>query len=422
MGETSVLREAARQQLDAVAQRGQTRRRWTAQGPTAAQQVVGVPGQEPQKMRLFCSNDYLGLASHPVLVDAMVEGTRAHGVGSGASHLVSGHHQAHDDLEATFGRWFAPWVAQPQALGFSTGYMANLAVITGLAALAPRDEVAIFSDELNHASLIDACRLSKAMVHRVSHVDLAELDRALARSPARVKLIVSDGVFSMDGDIAPVAELLALAERHDAWLILDDAHGLGVLGDQGRGTVEHALGARPNPAPTDRLILVVTLGKAVGAAGALVVAHEELIEALLQTARPYIFTTASPPALAVAVQAALSLIESPEGQRRRAHLKALITRWRQGIGDLLARHPELDWTLLPSDTPIQPLVVCHNERAVALSQALQAQGLRVPAIRPPTVAPGSARLRITLSADHQFDDVGALLAGLDQACRLVQST
>ncbi len=419
MGETSVLREAARQQLDAVAQRGQTRRRWTAHGPTAAQQVVGAPGQEPQKMRLFCSNDYLGLASHPTLVNALVEGARAHGVGSGASHLVSGHHQAHEDLAATFARWFAPWVAQPQALGFSTGYMANLAVITGLAALAPRDEVAVFSDELNHASLIDACRLSKATVHRVPHADMVEMDRALARSPARVKLIVSDGVFSMDGDIAPVAELLALAERHDAWLILDDAHGVGVLGDLGRGTVEHALGTWPNPPPTDRLILVGTLGKAVGAAGAFVVAHEELIEALLQTARPYIFTTASPPALAVAVQAALDLIESPEGQRRRAHLKALLTRWRQGIDDFLARHPELAWALMPSDTPIQPLVVRHNERAVALSHALQAQGLRVPAIRPPTVAPGSARLRITFSADHQYDDVDALLAGLQQACHLV---
>lgn len=417
--ETSVLREAARQQLNAVAQRGQTRRRWTAQGPTAARQVVTELGQEPQKMRLFCSNDYLGLASHPVLVNALIEGARAHGVGSGGSHLVSGHHRAHDDLETTFARWFATWVAQPQALGFSTGYMANLAVITGLAALAPRDEVAIFSDELNHASLIDACRLSKATVHRVPHADMVEMGGALARSTARVKLIVSDGVFSMDGDIAPVAELLALAERHDAWLILDDAHGLGVLGNHGRGAVELALGPAPAQGPTDRLILVGTLGKAVGAAGAFVVAHEELIEALLQTARPYIFTTASPPALAVAVQAALGLIESPEGQRRRAHLQALIQHWRQGIRDLLARHSALDWTLLPSDTPIQPLVVRHNHEAVALSQALQARGLRVPAIRPPTVAPGSARLRITFSADHQLDDVDALLAGLEQSCRLI---
>jgi 8-amino-7-oxononanoate synthase len=234
-----------------------------------------------------------------------------------------------------------------------------------------------------------------------------------------VKLIVSDGVFSMDGDIAPVAALLALAERHDAWLILDDAHGLGVLGGQGRGAVEHAMGSQPTQAPTDRLILVGTLGKAVGAAGAFVVAHEELIEALLQTARPYIFTTASPPALAVAVQAALDLIESPEGQRRRARLQALIQHWRQGIRDLLARHPALDWTPLPSDTPIQPLVVRHNHQAVALSQALQARGLRVPAIRPPTVAPGSARLRITFSADHQLGDVDALVVGLEQACELI---
>lgn len=408
-----MLREAARQQLQAIAARGQTRVRRVAQGPTAARQSVGLPGQRPEPRLLFCSNDYLGLAAHPAVVQALVDGARRHGAGAGASHLVSGHHQAHEALESRFAEGYSPWIERPRALGFSTGYMANLAVVTGLAAWAPRDEVALFSDALNHASLIDACRLSKVTVHRYAHADVAALEGLLADSPARVKLIITDGVFSMDGDLAPLPELLALARAHDAWLVVDDAHGLGVLGEQGWGSVEALLD--PAAGPTDRLIVVGTLGKAVGVAGAFVVAHDELIEALLQTARPYIFTTASPPALAEAVMASLDLIGADEGRQRRAHLQALIAQWREGIQALLAQHPGLDWTLWPSTTPIQPLIVRDNERAVALSNALESRGLRVPAIRPPTVPPGGARLRVTFCADHTSTDVAELLAALSSS-------
>lgn len=407
-----MLREAARQTLDAVAARGQTRRRSIAHGATAARQVVATGGEPVRPLTLFCSNDYLGLASHPVLVEAMVEGARRHGVGAGASHLVSGHHAAHEALEDTLAHWFAPWIAAPRSLGFSTGYMANLAVITGLAALAPRDEVALFSDELNHASLIDACRLSKAAIHRYAAADCAALEQALKASRAPVKLIISDAVFSMDGHVAPIERLLELARAFDAWLVLDDAHGFGVLGERGRGALEAAL---PAGCATDRLILVGTLGKAAGAAGAFVVAHEELTEALLQTARPYIFTTASPPALADAVLASLQLIESDEGRWRRAHLRALVRQWRSGVNGLLHDRPHLGWRLLPSETPIQPLVVHDNRRAAALSADLQASGLRVPAIRPPTVPPGTARLRVTFSAGHTHDDVQGLLVALEQS-------
>lgn len=405
-----MLREAARQAVAAIAARGQTRARRQAHSATATQQVVARHGQPPEPRLLFCSNDYLGLASHPVLVEALIRGAREHGVGAGASHLVSGHHRVHEDLEHTLAQWFSPWIAQARALGFSTGYMANLAVITGLAALAPRDEVALFSDDLNHASLIDACRLSKCTVHRYPHGDTAALGALLRASPARVKLIVSDGVFSMDGDCAPVLALQQLAQEHDAWWVLDDAHGWGVLGDAGRGTVE-----RLDRQPTDRLILVGTLGKAAGAAGAFVVAHEELIEALLQTARPYIYTTAAPPALAEAVRASLQLMDSAEGRERRRHLQQLIAHWQAGAGALIERVPDRGWRLLPSDTPIQALVVGGNEAAVALSLALEARGLWVPAIRPPTVPRGTARLRITFSAGHTIDDIDRLLQALEEA-------
>ena len=407
-----MLREAARQRLQAIAERGQIRQRRTAHSPAAVQQWTSLPGQAPQRQLHFCSNDYLGLASHPALVQALAEGARRHGVGSGASHLVTGHHQAHEALEQGLASWFEPWVEQPRALCFSTGYMANLAVVTGLAGLVPQDEVAIFSDALNHASLIDACRLSRAAVQRYAHADLDELAQALGRCPQRLRIIVTDGVFSMDGDLAPLPQLLALAKAHDAWLVVDDAHGLGVLGARGRGTVEALLGCGGGASATDRLIVVGTLGKAVGAAGAFVVAQEELLEALLQTARPYIFTTASPPALAEAVQASLSLIESEEGHRRRTHLHALVQRWRGGLQAVLQRHPATGWTLLPSHTPIQALVVGDNRRAVALSAKLEELGLRVPAIRPPTVAAGTARLRITFSADHSSDDLERLLSAL----------
>lgn len=407
-----MLREAARQRLQAIAEQGQTRLRRTAHSPTAVHQWASLPGQEPLRQLHFCSNDYLGLASHPSVVQALVDGARRHGVGSGASHLVTGHHAAHETLEQVLAAWFEPWVEQARALSFSTGYMANLAVVTGLAGLVPADEVAIFSDALNHASLIDACRLSRAAVHRYPHADLQALEHALERCPQRLRIIVTDGVFSMDGDLAPLPPLMALAQAHDAWLVVDDAHGLGVLGARGRGTVEALLGSGVGVTATDRLIVVGTLGKAVGAAGAFVVAQADLAEALLQTARPYIFTTASPPALADAVRASLGLIESEEGSRRRAHLQALVARWRSGAQALVQRHPAAGWALLPSQTPIQALVIGDNRRAVALSAELEGLGLRVPAIRPPTVPTGTARLRITFSSDHTPHDLERLLAAL----------
>ncbi len=312
-----------------------------------------------------------------------------HGVGAGASHLVLGHTRAHQDLE----RALAVFTELPAALLFSSGYMANLGLVT---ALAGRGD-AVFADKLNHASLNDAALLSRAEVKRYAHVDLGVLERQLAASSARRKLIVSDAVFSMDGDVAPVRGLLDLAERYDAWLVLDDAHGFGVLGDGGKGILEHAHIRSP------RIAYMATLGKAAGVYGAFVAGSTELIETLVQRARTYVYTTATPPMLACAVSKSLELIAS-EGWRR-AHLNRLIAVFRaatRGSG----------WRLLASDTPIQPVIVGDSAEAVALSQQLAEHGLLVPAIRPPTVPRNSARLRISLSADHQTGDVERLASAL----------
>jgi len=307
----------------------------------------------------------------------------------------------------------APCIPAARALFFCTGYMANLAVLTALGDAGAE----IFSEEVNHASLIDGTRLARAAVQRYGHGDVDGLAQLLQASQARIKLIVTDAVFSMDGDLAPLAALLALAEAHDAWLIVDDAHGFGVLGPQGRGTLAQ-LGLR-----SERLIAIGTLGKAAGVAGAFVAAHPTIVEYLVQAARPYIFTTAAPPALAHTVLASLQLIAGPEGEQRRAQLRALQQQLQTGVAALLARHAPSDWHLLPSDTPVQPLVVGSNAQALALAARLeQRHGIRVPAIRPPTVPAGTARLRITLCASHSTADIDLLLGALQECAQHLAGT
>ena len=363
---------------------GLRRRRRLLDSPQRAH--VRVDGRD---YLAFCSNDYLGLASDPRIVAAAKEGAERYGVGAGASHLILGHAAAHHELEAAL----AAFTGLPQALLFSTGYMANMGVVS---ALAGRGD-AVFADRLNHASLNDAALLSRAAFRRYPHNDLAALERLLATTPARRRLVIVDAVFSMDGDIAPVPELLELCARHDAWLLIDDAHGFGVLGAQGRGTAAHFGIA------SDRLIYMATLGKAAGVSGAFVAGSNVLVESLLQQARTYIYTTATPPLLAHTLLTSLQIIGREDWRRER--LRELVSRLKQGLQGA-------PWLLLPSDTPIQPLLVGGNEEALALSARLAARGLLVPAIRPPTVPQSTARLRISLSADHAAGDVDRLIAAL----------
>jgi 8-amino-7-oxononanoate synthase len=338
----------------------------------------------------FCSNDYLGLAAHPAVIEAARAGAARHGVGAGASHLVLGHTSAHHVLEDEL----AAFVGQPRALLFSTGYQANIGVVT---ALAGRGD-AVFADRLNHASLNDAALLSRATFRRYPHLDLGALERLLRASRARRRLVATDAVFSMDGDIAPVPALIELCERYDAWLLLDDAHGFGVLGADGRGTAAHFHARSP------RVITMATLGKAAGVFGAFVAAETEVVETLLQRARTYVYTTATPPLLAAALAASLDLLRGEEWRRER--LRALIERLR-------GRLANGRWRLLPSSTPIQPLVIGDSAEAVAVSERLAGAGLLVPAIRPPTVPQGTARLRISLSAAHEPRDVERLADALN---------
>ena len=343
----------------------------------------------------FSSNDYLGLANHPALADAASVTAASVGVGAGAAHLLTGHHRLHHELEAEL----AAFVGLPAALLFSTGYMASLGVLSAL--LDRHGEV--FEDKLNHASLVDAAVLSRAKLTRYPHLDLVTLEQRLASSTAKVKLIATDTVFSMDGDLAPLVELQALAQRYDAWLYLDDAHGFGVLGERGEGALS-LLEDRNDP----RLIYLATLGKAAGVAGAFVGGSSELIEWLVNKARTYVFTTAQPPMLAAAVSASLRLI-AVEGWRR-AHLLELIERLKSGLAGL-------PWPLMHSNTPIQPVLVGGNAEALRLADALRAQGILLPAIRPPTVPPGEARLRISLSAAHSLADVDTLCAAFHALAR-----
>lgn len=376
-------------ELDERAAQGLLRSRRTVSGPQSPHIVV-----DGKPYLSFCSNDYLGLACHPQLIAALQQGAQRYGVGAGAAHLVSGHFEAHDQLE----KQLAAFVGKPAALLFSTGYMANLGVVQ---ALAGRGDT-VFADRLNHASLNDAMLLSRATVQRYRHNDIAQLDTLLAQSGKGRKLICTDAVFSMDGDRARLPELLALCEAHDAWLLVDDAHGYGVTGEQGRGSLSHFGLDSP------RIIYMATLGKAAGVFGAFVAAERVVIETLVNSARSYVYTTATPPALSVALLESLRLIEL--GDARRAHLHGLIAQLRAGLQGL-------PWTLMPSDTAIQPLLIGENQAALELSLALRERGIWVAAIRPPTVPAGTARLRITLSAAHSAADVSRLLEALSELAR-----
>ncbi len=339
-----------------------------------------------ERLLTFSSNDYLGLANDPRVVDAFCAGARRYGVGAGASHLLGGHTRAHHDLEEAL----AAFVGAPRALVFSTGYMANLALLTTFSGRRQ----AVFEDRRNHASLLDAARLARSECHRYRQVeDLAERLSAVDGG-----LIVTDGVFSMDGDIASVPALLTLAKTAGLGLIVDDAHGFGVVGPEGKGTPAfHGLAYDP------ALIHMGTLGKAFGVFGAFVAASSDIIEALIQTARPYVYTTALPPAVAAAAHVSVEIARSEE--YRRTHLKARIQQFRDGV-------QALGLTVLPSSTAIQPLILGTSQRALEASAHLRSRQLLVSAVRPPTVPDGTARLRIALSAAHSADDVERLLEGL----------
>ena len=340
----------------------------------------------------FCSNDYLGLAADPRIAEAAVESIRNLGLGAGASHLVSGHHRIHDELEQALARF----VQLPRALLFSSGYLANVAVVTVLAGRSSD----VIADRLNHASLNDAMILSRARCQRYAHCDLAALESFLARSDAADKVVITDAVFSMDGDIAPLSDIARLCERYAAWLVVDDAHGFGVLGKSGAGALSH-FGLE-----SAHIAYVGTLGKAAGVSGAFVAGSVQLIELLIQRARTYIYTTASPPALAAALMKSIEIMGAEQWRRHRLfELSAQISRKLE-----LRR-----WRLLPSPTAIQPLIVGENAETVALSDALASEGILVPAIRPPTVPKGSARLRISLSAAHTETDVDLLIETLRRA-------
>lgn len=338
----------------------------------------------------FCSNDYLGLASHPAIQEVVCKAARQWGTGSGGSHVVNGHMTPHQMLEEAL----AQFVGAGRALYYSTGYMANIGVVPTLVGRGD----AVFADRLNHASLIDAVQLSRADHRRYAHKDMAQLEKMLAASDAKRKLILSDTVFSMDGDVAPLKELLDLAEQYDAWLVLDDAHGFGVLGQEGRGSLDH-FGIAFHP----RLVYIGTLGKAAGVSGAFVAGSSTVIEWLMQRSRSYIFTTASSPIIAVALLASLELVR--QGEDRREQLRRLAKSLHEGLQGTA-------WRILPSFTAIHPIIVGGNDAVLKVSDALMDRGIWVPAIRPPTVPKGQARLRISLSASHTLADVGRLVSAL----------
>ncbi|WP_461537520.1 8-amino-7-oxononanoate synthase [Spongorhabdus nitratireducens] len=363
------------------------RRRLTLETPQGPEVIIdGSP------CLAFCSNDYLGLANHPEVLASFQKAAAEYGVGGGASHLVIGHSRAHHELEDAL----AEFTGRPRVLLFTTGYMANLGVISAL--LGSKD--AIFHDRLNHASLLDAGQLCGARFQRYLHVDPESLETRLARSEANRKLVVTDGVFSMDGNLAPLPELAEKAKKHDSWLMVDDAHGFGVLGKGGRGCASHF------NLDMDQLpVLVGTLGKGFGTSGAFVAGSEALIETLIQFARSYIYTTSMPPAVAAATLTSLKILEQEDW--RRSHLNDLISRFRNGC-------EQMGLELMNSQTPIQPLKVGSAENALRLSQHLKQQGILVTAIRPPTVPQGESRLRFTFSAAHSIDQVDRLLDALDE--------
>ncbi len=376
-----------RAELDAREQQSLYRRRRTLESAQAPQVTV-----DGRACLAFCSNDYLGLANHPQVIAALQQAANTYGVGGGASHLVNGHSKPHHQLEEAL----AEFTGRPRALLFSTGYMANLGVVNAL--LNKSD--AVFQDRLNHASLLDAGLLSGARFQRYLHNDAASLRQRLLKTEVRRKLVVTDGVFSMDGDIADLPALCHEARQAGAWVMVDDAHGFGCLGQQGGGCAEHfGLGV-------DQVqVLVGTLGKAFGTAGAFVAGSEELVETLIQHARTYIYTTSMPPAVAAATLASLQLLRTESW--RRDKLQQLIARFRAGCG-------QLGLELMDSPTPIQPIMVGAADKAMAMSTALEQRGIFISAIRPPTVPNGSARLRVTLSAAHTEQQVDQLLDALDK--------
>ena len=356
-----------------------------------------VDGRE---LKAFCSNDYLGLANHPALIQALTEGAQKYGVGSGASHLISGHSRAHELLENQLASFQKQHIPNARALFFSTGYLANLTAITGLARLAPQKSTSIYSAKLNHASLIDGIRLAAAQtqanVALFDHTHLDSLNELLKTDQHPLKIIVTDGVFSMDGDLAPVKELLKLAEQYDALLLVDDAHGFGVLGKQGHGSLEQ------EKIYSDRLIYIGTLGKAAGVSGAFVCAQATFIEWLIQKGRPFIYSTATPPAIAHTLSKSLKIIEGDEGSNRRTQLNKLIRIWQDEM-------QFSQWEKVSSCTAIQPVILGSNANALLAAKLLDDAGYWIPAIRPPTVPNGSARLRITFSANHSEADLRQLI-------------
>lgn len=377
-------------ELDKRREQGLYRWRRRVESPQQPEMIV-----EGRAVLSFCSNDYLGLANHPETIATLRESLGDAGLGGAASHLICGHHAAHHQLEEAL----ATFSWRESALFFSTGYMANMGVIS---ALAGRGDT-IFSDKLNHASIIDGCKLSRATIRQYAHADVADLARQLAETEGH-KLVVTDGVFSMDGDLAPLPELAAVCREHDALLIVDDAHGFGCLGPEGRGTVAH-FGLDESDVP----LVIGTLGKAFGTSGAFVAGSALLTDYLVQKARTYIYTTAMPPAVAYASCTSVALLERADD--RRAHLKRLIDRFRLEAS-------RLGFNLMSSATPIQPIMVGDAWSALALSKALEARGIWVTAIRPPTVPEGESRLRVTFSASHTDAHLDRLLDALAE-CRLI---
>ncbi|MCC6208887.1 MAG: 8-amino-7-oxononanoate synthase [Gammaproteobacteria bacterium] len=357
-------------------------------GPQAAE--LSVDGQ---RCIAFCSNDYLGLANHPAVVAALTRGAERYGAGSGASHLICGHSRAHHELEEQL----AAFTGRPRALLFSTGYMANLGVLSALAQRGDR----IYADRLSHASLIDAALLAGGRFRRYPHGDTDQLQTWLRRDdPSGQRFMITDGVFSMDGDLGPLDRLAPLARAQGAWLMVDDAHGLGVIGPDGRGSIAHfGLGVDEVP------ILVGTLGKSFGVSGAFVSGNEDLIETLIQFARTYIYTTALPPAIACAVTAALGLAQTESWRREK--VSALVERFHRGARQLGLAVPTLPVTA-PA-VPIVPLIIGEADAALTTADALRQRGFLISAIRPPTVPHGGARLRITFSAAHTEEQVDRLL-------------
>ncbi|WP_422422333.1 8-amino-7-oxononanoate synthase [Pseudomonas sp. GZD-222] len=368
------------------------RQRPLLQSPQGPEVVV-----DGQPLLAFCSNDYLGLANHPEVIAAWRAGAERWGVGGGASHLVIGHSTPHHEVEEAL----AELTGRPRALLFTTGYMANLGALTALVGQGDT----VLQDRLNHASLLDAGLLSGARFNRYLHNDATSLASRLDKAVGNT-LVVTDGVFSMDGDIADLPALAATAKARDAWLMVDDAHGFGTLGRNGGGIVEH-FGLSTEQVP----VLIGTLGKACGTAGAFVAGSEELIECLIQFARPYIYTTSQPPALACATLRSLQLLRGEHW--RREHLAALIQQFRSGA-------EQIGLQLMDSFTPIQPILIGDSARALRLSQMLRERGLLVTAIRPPTVPAGSARLRVTLSAAHSAAQVQLLLEALADCYPLLE--